>query len=52
MNVLLRSGHLCWAVGPGEVLLLGGRESPRTTELVSSDGSQSEANFTLARDTQ
>ena len=49
---ILRSRHLCWAVSPDEVLLLGGKESPWTTELVRADGSQSEASFTLARNTQ
>lgn len=45
--------HLCWDVegenGPN--LLMGGDYSGRSTELVSSDGSSSSANFTLKYDT-
>ena len=42
-----RSYHLCWNVPEG-VLLLGGRSSPSTTELVSYDGSTSVSKFDLS----
>ena len=45
-----RHSHLCWGLPSGEVLLLGGRESPTTTEKVSSDGSSSSADLTLPYD--
>ena len=41
VNVTLlekRTYHLCWNVG-GNIYLLGGISSGRTTEIVSSDGS-------------
>ena len=44
-----RTRHLCWDVEGegGPTLLLGGRWSPGTTELVSPDGSSSSASFRL-----
>jgi len=44
-----RSRHLCWDVEGenGPTLLMGGLISRRSTELVSSDGSSSSADFTL-----
>ena len=49
-----RSGHLCWDVEGegGPTLLIGGGLSPRSTELVNSDGSSSSASFTLQYDTK
>ena len=38
--------HLCWNVSEG-VLLLGGEDSPSTTELVLHDGSASVSKFDL-----
>ena len=46
-----REDHLCWNVG-GEILLMGGNQSPTTTELVSADGSTSSNSFTLKYDTR
>ena len=46
-----RNKHLCWGLPSGEVLLLGGEESPTSTELVSADGTSSSASFTLPYDT-
>jgi len=50
----LRATHSCWDVEGenGPILLMGGQSSPRSTELVSSDGSSSSANanFTLKDD--
>ena len=48
-----RYGHLCWDVEGenGPTLLMGGYYSERSTELVSSDGSSSSANFYLRYDT-
>ena len=42
-----RTYHQCWDVEGEGVLLIGGSFSPRSTELVSPDGSSSTANFTL-----
>ena len=42
-----RRNHLCWK-WPRGVLLLGGNNSPKTTELVSYDGSTSESKFDLS----
>ena len=49
-----RSSHLCWDVdgGNGPILLIGGSFSPRSTELVSSDGLSSSTDFTLTYDTR
>jgi len=49
-----RVNHLCWDVEGenGPTLLMGGISSPRSTELVSSNGSSSSANFTLTYDTK
>ena len=47
-----RHFHLCWGLKSGEVILLGGRDSQRTTEKVSADGSSSSASFSLPYDTQ
>ena len=41
-----RTHHLCWNVPEG-VLLLGGSDSPSTTELVLRDGSASVSKFDL-----
>ena len=46
-----REHHLCWGLPSGEVLLLGGRHSHTTTELVSADGSVSSTSFTLPYET-
>ena len=46
-----RDGHLCWGLKSGEVLLLGGRGSTRTTERISEDGSSSSPDFSLRYDT-
>ena len=42
-----RDSHLCWGLQGGEVLLLGGRNSQTTTELISADGTSSKADFDL-----
>ena len=42
-----RLSHLCWNVPEG-VLLLGGKDSPSTTELVLRDGSASVSKFNLS----
>ena len=42
-----RLSHLCWNVPEG-VLLLGGKDSPSTTELVLRDGSASVSKFKLS----
>ena len=42
-----RKHHLCWNVPEG-VLLLGGKDSPSTTELVLRDGSASVSKFDLS----
>ena len=49
-----RALHQCWDVKGegGPILLIGGGYSPRSTELVSPDGSTSTANFTLQYDTR
>ena len=44
--------HQCWDVEGEGVLLIGGAYSPRSTELVSPDGSSSAASFTLPYDTR
>ena len=44
--------HQCWDVEGEGVLLIGGNNSHRSTELVSPDGSSSTANFTLPYDTR
>ena len=46
-----REDHLCWEV-EGDVLLMGGGFSWRTTELVSSDGLSSSASFNLTYDVE
>ena len=50
--VKYRTNHECWDVEGEGVLLIGGFNSPRSTELVSPDGSTSTANFTLQYDTR
>ena len=47
-----RGGHLCWDVEGegGPTLLIGGTDSPRSTELVNSDGLSSSASFNLQYD--
>ena len=47
-----RSGHLCWGLPSGEILLLGGFHSRRTVERVSADGSSSSEDITLPSDVQ
>ena len=49
----MRYAHLCWDVEGegGPTLLIGGGGSPRSTELVYSDGSSSSSSFTLPYDT-
>ena len=47
-----RDDHLCWGLKSGEVILLGGSSSKRTTERVSADGSSSSADFSLPYDTE
>ena len=42
-----RIHHLCWGLKSGDVLLLGGYWSKRTTERVSADGSSSKLDFKL-----
>ena len=46
-----REDHLCWDVD-GDVLLIGGGFSQRSTELVNSDGLSSSGSFHLASDTE
>ena len=46
-----REDHLCWDVD-GDVLLLGGGFSQRSTELVNSDGLSSSASFNLIYDAE
>ena len=46
-----RFNHLCWGLKSGEVILLGGTDSKRTTERVSADGSSSSPDFSLRYDT-
>ena len=43
-----RYRHLCWGLPSGEILLMGGSSSSRTTERLSSDGSSSSPDFDLA----
>ena len=47
-----REDHLCWGLKSGEVILLGGSHSTRTTERVSADagGLSSSADFSLQYD--
>ena len=49
-----RDYHLCWEIEGkgGPTLLIGGEFSPRSTELVNSDGSSSSTSFTLQYDTK
>ena len=49
-----RQGHLCWDVDgeAGPTLIMGGKHSPRSTELVRSDGLASSASFNLKYDTK
>ena len=47
-----REDHLCWGLKSGEVILLGGYDSQRTTERVSADGFSSSASFSLKHDTR
>ena len=42
-----RLHHLCWGLKSGDVLLLGGWYSEKTTERVSADGSSSKLDFKL-----
>ena len=42
-----REDHLCWGLDSGEVILLGGLKSPKTSELVSADGTWSTTFFEL-----
>jgi len=45
-----RREHLCWGLKSGEVILLGGQYSKRTTERVSAGGLSSSASFSLQHD--
>ena len=49
-----RYDQLCWKVEgeTGPTLLMGGYNSPRSTELVSQDGSSSSASFPLENKTE
>ena len=48
-----RKDHLCWSLpGGGEVILLGGKYSPTTTEIVSADGSSSKSGWDLKYKTE
>ena len=42
-----RDRGLCWGLKSGDVLLLGGLYSEKTTERVSADGSSSKLDFKL-----
>ena len=42
-----RGRHICWGLKTGDVLLLGGSFSPKTTEKVAADGSSSSLDFKL-----
>ena len=42
-----RVQHLCWQLGSGDVLLLGGWYSGSTTERLTADGLSSTADFNL-----
>ena len=47
-----RYRHLCWGLPSGEILLMGGQSSSKTTERLSSDGSSSFPDFNLAYQTK
>ena len=47
-----RSNHLCWSLRSGDILLLGGTYSPKTTEKVFRDGSSSFPKFNLPYKTE
>ena len=49
-----RMAHLCWSLpgGGGEVMLLGGRWSSTTTEIVSADGSSTKPSWDLKYKTE
>ena len=46
-----RGFHLCWGLESGEVMLLGGENSPTTSEVVSADGTSSSQSFGLIAQT-
>ena len=43
--------HMCWGLKSGEVILLGGHNSPTTSEVVSADGTSSSPSFNLTTET-
>ena len=43
-----RRYHLCWGLPSGEILIMGGRYSNKTTEKLGADGSSSSPDFNLA----
>ena len=45
-----RNRHICWGLKSGDVLLLGGKYSRKTTERVSADGSSSSLDFRIPYD--
>ena len=45
--VAMRTDHLCWELDNGDVMLLGGQYSPKTTELMDPKGRSSVKRFTL-----
>ena len=47
-----RDRGLCWGLKSGDVLLLGGLYSEKTTERVSADGSSSKLDFKLPYEIQ
>ena len=46
-----REFHMCWGLKSGEVILLGGHNSPTTSEVVSADGTSSSPSFNLTTET-
>ena len=40
-----REFHMCWGLKSGDVILLGGKNSPTTSEVVSADGTLSTPSF-------
>ena len=42
-----REFHMCWGLKSGDVILLGGKNSPTTSEVVSANGTLSSPSFNL-----
>ena len=42
-----RATHLCWTLNEGEILLMGGSYSFKTTEIVNAEGTHSTPGFDL-----